>query len=130
MKKNKIIFWIATSIIFLFMGMLPLGTLLFAPEFSTAGTKHLGYPDYFAYALTICEVLGATVLIIPNLQPRIKEWAYAGMTFNLIFAVISHSVVDGEIGDIVLPFVIGGILAVSYINYTKIRAYEITGAIP
>ena len=46
MKKNKIIFWIATSIIFLWEGLMPLGTLLFAPEYATAGTKPLGYPDY------------------------------------------------------------------------------------
>ena len=34
MKKNKIIFWIATSIIFLWEGLMPLGTLLFAPEYA------------------------------------------------------------------------------------------------
>lgn len=86
-------------------------------------TRYLGYPDYFAYALTICEVLGATALIIPNLGPKIKEWAYAGMTFNLMFAIISHAVVDKGFGNIVLPLVIGGILAVSYIYNAKIRAH-------
>ncbi len=119
MKKNKIIFWVATTIIFLFEGMMPLGTLLFAPEYATAGTEPLGYPDYFAHALIICKVLGATALVIPKLHPTIKEWAYAGLTFNLIFAVISHAVVDGEIANILMPIVIGGILAVSYIYRLK-----------
>jgi hypothetical protein len=101
---------------------MPLATLLFAPEYATAGTEPLGYPDYFAYSLIICKVLGATALIIPRLHPKIKEWAYAGLTFNLIFAAISHAVVDGEIGNIVLPFIIGGILAVSYVYNSKIKA--------
>ena len=98
MKKNKIIFWAATGFIFLFEGLMPLSTLLLAPEYFNAGTKPLGYPDYFAYALIIFKVVGATALIIPKLHFKLREWAYAGLTFNLIFALISHIVVDGEIG--------------------------------
>ncbi len=124
MKKNKIIFWVATGIIFLFEGLMPLGTLLFAPEYATAGTEPLGYPDYFAHALIICKVLGATALIIPALHPKIKEWAYAGLTFNLIFAVISHAMVDGEIANILMPIVIGAILAVSYIYNLRLKTHD------
>lgn len=122
MKKNKIIFWVATVIIFLFEGLMPLGTLVFAPEYATAGTEPLGYPDYFAHALIICKVLGATALVIPKLHPILKEWAYAGLTFNLVFALISHAAVDKNIGYMVMPIVIGAILAVSYIYNRKIKA--------
>lgn len=122
MKKNKIIFWTATIIIFLFEGVMPLGTLLFAPEYATAGTEPLGYPDYFAYALIICKILGVTALVIPKLHPKIREWAYAGLSFNLIFALISHVVVDGNIAYILMPVVIGAILAVSYIYSSKMKA--------
>lgn len=121
MKKNKIIFWTATIFIFLFEGVMPLSTLLFTPENFNAGTKPLGYPDYFAYALIICKILGATALIIPGLHPKIKEWAYAGLMFNLIFAVISHAVVDGNIVYIITPIVIGGILVTSYLYNLKIK---------
>ncbi|HMR82158.1 MAG TPA: DoxX family protein [Niabella sp.] len=121
MKKQKIIFWTATIIIFLWEGLMPLGTLLFAPEYANAGTKPLGYPDYFAYALIICKVLGSTALIIPRLNPKLKEWAYAGLTFNLVFAVISHIVVDKNIGFILMPIVVGIILAVSYFSNQKIQ---------
>ncbi len=121
MKKQKIIFWTATIIIFLWEGLMPLGTLLFAPEYANAGTKPLGYPDYFAYSLIICKVLGSTALIIPRLNPKLKEWAYAGLTFNLVFAVISHIVVDKNIGFILMPIVVGIILAVSYFYNQKIQ---------
>lgn len=120
MKKEKIIFWIATIIIFLWEGLMPLGTLLFAPEYATAGTKPLGYPDYFAHALIIFKVLGATALIIPKLHPKLKEWAYAGLTFNLIFAAISHAVVDGNIGFVLMPIAFLIILGISYFYYQKI----------
>ena len=123
MKKNKIIFWISTSIIFLWEGLMPLGTLLFAPEYANAGTKPLGYPDYFAYALIICKVLGATAIMIPKLPAKLREWAYAGLAFDLIFATYSHIVVDGNIGFIMLPVIIGIILAVSYIYKNKINSH-------
>ena len=123
MKKNKIIFWISTSIIFLGEGLMPLGTLLFAPEYANAGTKPLGYPDYFAYALIICKVLGATAIMIPKLPVKLREWAYAGLAFELIFATYSHIVVDGNIGFIMLPVIIGIILAVSYIYKNKINSH-------
>jgi len=122
MKKDRIIFWITTSIIFLWEGLMPLSTLLFMPQYTTAGTKPLGYPDYFAYALIICKVLGATALMIPKLPSRLREWAYAGLTFNLIFAVISHVVVDKNVGFILMPIVVGIILGVSYIFNQKIQS--------
>jgi len=123
MKKNKIIFWVATIFIFLFEAIMPLSTLIFAPDQFNVGTKPLGYPDYFAVSLMICKVLGATALMIPSLHPKIKEWAYAGLTFNLIFATLSHIIVDGNIGYIVLPIIIGAILAVSYIYNEKLKQY-------
>jgi uncharacterized membrane protein YphA (DoxX/SURF4 family) len=122
MKKNRIIFWIATTLIFLWEGLMPLSTLLFMPQYITVGTKPLGYPDYFAYALVICKVLGTSAIMLPKLPNTLREWAYAGLTFNLIFAVISHVAVDKNIGFIVMPIVVGIILAVSYIYNQKIKA--------
>jgi FtsH-binding integral membrane protein len=122
MKRNKIIFWTATIIILLFEGLMPLSTLIFAPHYATVGTKPLGYPDYFAYTLIIFKLLGVLAITIPKVPSKLKEWAYAGLTFNLIFAVISHCMVDKNIGFILMPVVIGGILAVSYVYKDKIQS--------
>lgn len=121
MKKNKIIFWVATIFILLWEGVMPLGTMLFAPAYLTVGTEPLGYPDYFAYTLVICKVLGVIAISFPGTPAKLKEWAYAGMTFNLIFAFISHAFVDQNISYMVLPLVILGILSVSYIYNNKIQ---------
>jgi len=121
MKKNKIIFWIATVIIILWEGVMPLSTLLFAPEQATLGTKPLGYPDYFAYTLIICKALGVLAISFPSVSSKLTEWAYAGLTFSLIFAFISHACVDQNVGFMLLPLVVLGILTVSYLYNNKIR---------
>lgn len=120
MKKNKIIFWTATSIIVLWEGVMPLSTVLFAPDQATVGTRPLGYPDYFAYALIFCKVLGTIGIAAPRVPAKLREWAYAGLTFNLVFAFISHAYVDKNIGFMIMPLVVLGILAVSYIYKDKI----------
>ncbi len=120
MKKNKIAFWIATVFIVLWEGLMPLGTLLFAPQYINAGTKPLGYPDYLAYALIICKLLGVIAIAVPQVPTKLKEWAYAGLTFNLIFAFISHACVDKNAAFMVMPILVLGILAVSYFYQAKI----------
>src|SRR5690606_20299515 len=86
MKKNRIFFWIATTIIVLWEGVMPLATIAFAPKFVTVGTEALGYPDYFAYALIVCKVLGVLAIAYAKTPSLLREWAYAGLTFNFIFA--------------------------------------------
>jgi len=120
MKKNKIIFWIATSIIFIFEGVLPAFTS--QTELAKEGIRHLGYPEYFGVLLAVFKVSGALVLIIPGIPRRMKEWAYAGFTFNFISAMVSNWVVDGFGIGAVLPVIFLLILAVSYTNYYK-QAY-------
>lgn len=124
MKKHKIIFWVATTLIILWEGVMPLSTLLFAPDQATVGTRPLGYPDYFAYTLIICKVLGVLAISIPKIPGKLTEWAYAGLAFNLIFAFISHACVDKNIGFMLLPLVVLGILAVSYIYNNKIQYHR------
>jgi FtsH-binding integral membrane protein len=121
MKKNKTIFWVATILLIVWEGLMPLSTVFFAPEYINAGTKPLGYPDYFAYTLIICKVLGVFAIAYPKTPALLKEWAYAGLTFNLIFAFISHACVDQNIGFMIMPLVVLGILAVSYAYNNKIQ---------
>ncbi|WP_099370814.1 DoxX family protein [Sphingobacterium sp. 1.A.5] len=123
MKRIKIYYWLSTTFIFLFEAIMPLTATIFAPDQYNAGTKPLGYPDYFAISLIVCKIIGATALMIPRLNPKIKEWAYAGLAFNLFFAALSHIIVDGNIGYILMPIVVGIILAISYINNEKLKNY-------
>lgn len=113
MKSTKITYWITTSLIVAFEGLLP--ALTFNSPLAKEGISHLGYPDYFRVAFTLFKVLGAIALIFPQIPRRWKEWAYAGFTFDFIFATISHGAVDG-LADFQtwFPLIVLAILLVSY----------------
>jgi hypothetical protein len=117
MKKHKIIFWIATIIIFLFESVMPAFTS--QTDLAKEGIRHLGYPQYFGNALVVFKILGGLALIIPKVPSRIKEWAYAGFAFDFIFAFISNAAVDGFNGLTFFPLLILCILIVSYVFYNK-----------
>jgi len=124
MKKNKIIFWTATIIVALWEAVMPMVTWISAPEYMTFGTKPLGYPDYFAYSLAIAKVLGVIAIVYPKTPTMLKEWAYAGLSFTLIFAFLSHLFVDKNIGFMLMPLAFLGILMVSYIYSKKVNGIE------
>jgi hypothetical protein len=120
MKTTKVIYWITTALIFLFEGVLV--ALTSRTELAIEGLRHLGYPDYFGPLLAIFKVVGALVLIIPAIDGRVKEWAYAGFGFVFISAAVSHAAVDGFGGQTIFPVVALGILAASYLTYHKREA--------
>ena len=120
MKNQKIIFWVTTIIIFLMEGVMPAFTS--QTEMAKEGIKHLGYPEYFGNALVVFKVVGALLLIIPQVPKRIKEWAYAGFAFDFIFASISHFAVDGLNFQSFFPLIILVILLVSYYSYYQLNS--------
>lgn len=120
MKKNKIIFWVTTTLIFLFEGVMP--ALTGHTEMAKEGIRHLGYPEYFGTMLVVFKVLGTLVLMIPQIPARIKEWAYAGFAIDFIAACISLIAVDGVSGLSFFPLIPLVILIVSYIYFHKINS--------
>ena len=123
MKKAKIVFWISTTLIFLFEGVMP--ALTSQTELAKEGIRHLGYPDYFGVMLTVFKVLGALALIIPQIPARIKEWAYAGFAFDFIAAFVSYWAVEGLSAIAFFPLIVLGVLAVSYISYHTLKQSNI-----
>ena len=123
MKTAKIIFWITTTLIFLFEGVMP--ALTSQTQIAKDGISHLGYPAYFGVMLTIFKVLGALALIIPQVPARVKEWAYAGFAIDFISAFVSIWAVDGVTGMTFFPLIVLGILVVSYVYYHKLKSAKI-----
>ena len=117
MNKTRLTFWIATGIIFLFEGLMP--ALTGHTEMAKAGVMHLGYPDYFRVFLNAMKVLGAIALVVPFVPKLLKEWAYAGFTFSLTAAMVSHYSVDGLGPETFFPLIILGILMTSYWAFRK-----------
>ena len=121
MKKNTIIYWIATGFIALFEGVMP--ALTSQTELAKSGIRHLGYPEYFGKALVVFKILGVLALVLPQVPKRIKEWAYAGFAFNFIFASISHGSVDGINAQTFFPMIIFAVLIVSYVYYNRLNSF-------
>lgn len=118
-KSTKIIYWVTTTIIFLWEGLMP--ALTGHTELAVEGIRHLGYPDYFRVMLNICKVAGSLVLILPFFSARLKEWAYVGLGISLLSALVSHIAVDGVVPLSLFPLAIFAILVASYVSYHKLR---------
>lgn len=117
-KRNRIIFWTSTALFCAFMSTSTIPNILSAPEW-VAVFKQLGYPSYMLPFIGIAKLLGIIALLVPGF-PRIKEWAYAGMFFDLTGAVYSGLSVGGfhpQMLVMLVPFVLG---AISYVFHHKI----------
>lgn len=118
MKNHKLIFWISTSLFCAFMLISAIPDLILMPE-AELFMKQLGYPDYFTRFIGLAKILGAIALLIPGF-PRIKEWAYAGMSFDLIgavYSIFSAMTPDAGMFFLVLPL---SLLVISYRYHHKL----------
>ena len=118
MRRNKIIYWIFTGIIFAFDSLIP--ALTSNTQLAIDGIHRLGFPDYFRVELTVFKVLGGIALILPMVPRRYKEWAYAGFGINFISATVATWVVGGFSLNIILPLVLLAMLVISYVTYNRL----------
>jgi hypothetical protein len=77
------------------------------------GIMRLGYPGYIIPALGLGKVLAIAAILWPGL-PRLKEWAYAGIFFNMLGAFVSHVANRDPAWSIVVTLAIAGITLASW----------------
>ena len=78
--------------------------------------RHLGYPPYLLIFLGTAKMLGVAAVLVPGL-PRIKEWAFAGLTFDVTGALYSHLSI-GDPPDAWMPALVALVLVSgSYVAY-------------
>lgn len=112
MKLRTLAYWTTTALLALAFAAGGLFDLGGSPDV-VASLAHLGYPAYFATLLGTWKVLGAAAILVPAM-PRLKEWAYAGMVFDLSGAVVSHSASGDGVGQLVAPLVLLAFVGVSW----------------
>lgn len=120
MKKTKILYWVFTSLFAAFMLMSAIPDIVSAPV-AIEGFAQIGLPAYLLPFLGIAKTLGVIAILIPGF-PRIKEWAYAGLVFDLIgatYAIIAAGQPAASWGFMFLPLLLA---AASYIFYHKKRS--------
>jgi uncharacterized membrane protein YphA (DoxX/SURF4 family) len=115
MKAKSIVYWITTILVALPIGSGGIAQVAQLKENVEGFTHVLGYPAYFVTVLGVWKVLGAIAILVPRC-PRLKEWAYAGIFFDLTGAAASWAAVggSGEAGHIIAPLVIAGFTVASW----------------
>lgn len=116
-KRDTILFWVLTGLFCAFMMTSTIPNILSAPEWVDI-FKQLGYPPYMLPFLGVAKLLGIIALLVPG-YPRIKEWAYAGMFFDLTGAVYSGLSVGGFDPQMLIMLVPFGLGAGSYVYHHK-----------
>lgn len=118
MKKDKIIYWSATSLAMV-TGAATAFMYFSSPKF-IEGYRHLGFPDYFRIELGVAKILGMLILLIPAIPGKIKEWAYTGFGITFISGIIAHGTVDG-LSLAIVPAIPLLFLIISYVYFRKLR---------
>jgi hypothetical protein len=113
MKSINITYWVSTALFSVFMFASGVGNAMSDADSIAFLHGQLGYPEYIIPFLGVAKLLGSVMLLIPGF-PRLKEWAYAGLFFDLVGATYSVVAVAGfNAGMLLMPVVIA-VEAVSY----------------
>ena len=116
MKVKSFGYWVTTIFVAFFVGGGGIGQLLQYRNNPHGVVAVLGYPMYFFAILGFWKAMGAVAILVPRF-PRLKEWAYAGIFFDLTGAAVSCAAV-GVYGvyafHIIAPLVLTGLTVVSW----------------
>jgi uncharacterized membrane protein len=113
----RLAYWVPT--VLLAMLMLSGGVMdaMQGPEV-LAIFRGLGYPDYFAVILGTAKVLGGAAILVP--VPRaLREWAYAGCTFDVLGAISSLLASGHTAASLGIPYLALAIIAASYFGWRR-----------
>ena len=113
MSRKTLAYWIVTGLfcaVLAFSGFAHFTHL----EDIVEAMKHLGYPLYFMSIIGLAKLLGVVAVLAPA-HPLLKEWAYAGFSFNLIGATASHAFSGDPLSHTVRPAIVLGLCVASYL---------------
>jgi len=128
MKRQSVTYWVTTGLLAFVFAFGAFGDLARLPQV-VEGLSHLGYPLYFATLLGVWKALGAAALLAPRL-PLVKEWAYAGMFFDLTGAAVSHASAGDDIGKVLVPLVLVALLVTSWASRPSSRRVRVETPAP
>ena len=115
MKARTWIGWVVTGLMAALMLLSAAPDVLRIPG-AVEVFRHLGYPPYLLLFLGTAKILGVATVLGPG-PARLKEWAFAGLTFDVTGALYSHLSV-GDPASVWMPAAIAlALMAGSYIAF-------------
>jgi hypothetical protein len=125
-KTIKITYWVL-NILFCLFHVVDAGGGLAKAKAGVDAMNAMGYPIYLMTFLSVLKLLGVIALLQDKFK-TIKEWAFAGFSFTLIGAAVSHACVNDQILFIIMPVVFLAILFALYYFWRKLEQVTVTPA--
>lgn len=120
MKKTKTLYWIFTVLFSISMLITAVPDVLLSADAVKFMKDHLGYPNYFTVFIGVAKILGSIAILLP-IPAKLKEWAYAGLVFDLAGALYSVTSVDGFQPQSMILLVWVLLFALSYTYFNKLE---------
>lgn len=111
-RGRKVIYWVTTLFVATAFFATGIGNLVPIAHIAR-DMSHLGYPPYFLKILGVWKALAAIAIVFPGVS-RLKEWAYAGMMFDLTGAAFSRSASGDGVMMVIVPIAIASLVLVSW----------------
>jgi hypothetical protein len=115
-KAVSVAYWICTALTAFFFVPGGLAYALAVPDV-VQGVTQLGFPLYFIQLLGVWKVLGGVAILAPGFA-RLKEWAYAGMLFDLTAAAVANATMGDAIGaawwHVPAPLLVAAVVVASW----------------
>jgi uncharacterized membrane protein YphA (DoxX/SURF4 family) len=112
MKLKSISYWVITIVVAFCIGSGGAAELAGVPG-TVDGLVRLGYPAYFVTIIGFWKLLGAIAILAPRF-PRLKEWAYAGIFFNMTGAAATSVFVGVAPWHLIVDLVLAALTIASW----------------
>lgn len=93
-KTINILYWVFTVLFAALMIFSAIPNIITNEASVQLMHNALGYPVYFIPFIGMAKLVGSIIILIPGLK-LLKEWAYAGLFFDLAGAIYSGIAVAG-----------------------------------
>ena len=121
-KTTKIIYWVGVtliSLLFLTSGYFEITK----NPLTYIKTLKMGYPPYFITLLGISKIAGIIALLVPHKLYWLRDWVFAGLVFDLIFAFASGYAI-GNNGDLVNSGIAFVVVVITYLQFRKLNLLQ------
>jgi uncharacterized membrane protein YphA (DoxX/SURF4 family) len=108
----RILYW-TTTILVAFSIASGGAAQLFGARENVEGIVRLGYPAFFLTIIGFWKLLGGIVIVLPRFR-LVKEWAYAGIVFDLSGAAESNAFSGMPAFHVIAPIVLLGLTMLSW----------------
>jgi len=116
-KRTQILYWVFTGLMAVAILFSSIPDIMVTQQ-AVDIFNHLGFPHYMIAFLGYAKFLAVVAILIPG-YPRVKEWAYAGLCFDIGGATFGFISIGEPVAHWMPMFIFLGLILGSYAFYHK-----------